>query len=271
MGWLFRPVFVGLGATLLLLSACGSGARSSDTVHKRTSGIQGYSIPNSWHLNGTALSDALCANGLTGTEIEWVPYIGSPVISKGSTSAVYPTQALALIEQNRECGITTMISIANMNGCATQREPDSWFQAQLDYITGTIGPELVMLSPVSEPEMFEPQGKSLRWARLARYNGWQGLFVLPDIGRTRPFWPGLPFDYIDVHYCKLSDLQTGLAQRDPRFIRNTDCGTLVNPGPVVAAELMRQSLDTGSTLLIYDFSAPVPDLATITAMGNEIK
>lgn len=253
----------------LCVAACNSGGGTTNPkpTHKKAPGINGYSAPNSWHLIGLPLSKALCENGHSATEMEWTPYINSPPVCKGTTNATYPIQALAFVNANRSCGITTMISIANWNGCATTQLPDSWMQQQVDYIVNTIGSDHVILSPVSEPPVTDSKAK--RWTQLARNSAWHGLFSLPDLHRSGPLWPGIPYDLIDVHYCKQADLQAGLNQKNPKFIRNTDCGTLVNPGPMASAQLARQAVDTGSNLLIYDFSNPNFDMATIVAMGNE--
>lgn len=239
-------------------------------IHKKAPGFIGYSLPNSWQLNGPALSKALCDNGMSATEIEWTPYINSPPVCHGTTNATYPQQAVDFINLNRACGITTMISIANMNGCATTNLPDTWMTDQVNFIINSIGIDHVILSPISEPDAFEPNGKSLRWAKIARFSQWHGLFSLPDKNGAGPYWTGLPYDLIDQHYCSVAKITAGLNQKNPKFIRNTDCGTLLNPGPVIDAQLTRLAIDTKSNLLIYDFRNPSVDFAGMNAMGIEI-
>lgn len=263
---------------LLLLWACGGGGNAAtEPPPKRAESLIGYGVVNFWHeVEPVSYSRALCNAGLTLTEIEYVPWTGEKQVEcpgkygGGQSYTTFPDRAERLIRENRRCEIATLVNVVNWNSCALRTRDDQWFRDRMGELLA-IGPELVLLSPVSEPwNASDPEGKALRWTRIAR-GLWTGGFVLPgNRAQARPYWSGIPHDFVDLHHCSDDSVRAGLRNPDARLLHNTDCSPVVNPGPERAAGFTRYALDNRTNLLVYGFWDREPDAAVIQAMGAEV-
>ncbi len=255
------------------LSAQEPGAGFWDELNKklrtiRASSLIGYGSVNNWFMiDPHQLGKLLSQNGLTLTGIEYVAWFDEEG-RKGLSVRTDVEAAKRFVNTMRRYSITTLISVVNWNCEVPRKASDEWFQKQVQEIRDRIGTDLVLLLPVSEPD---DSDKAKAWQESAR-SAWPGKIILNGPGgRGRPVLSG-KMDYLDWHWCKDFDAATVLTQIDGiEVVNNTDCGPVVNPGPLRAGSMTRVALEKKAHFLVYDFEGSTIDEAVIKAMGEAIR
>ena len=223
---------------------------------------------NNWFLiDPTQLGKLLSRNGLTPTEIEYIPWFDEDC-RKGLSIRTNMEAAKRFVNVMRTYSTTTLISVVNWNGEAPRKASNEWFLARVREIRDQIGPDLVLLLPVSEPD---DSNKAGEWQETAR-SEWPGKIVLNGPGgRGLPILSG-KMDYLDWHWCSDFNAETVLTQiAGIEVINNTDCGPVVNPGPERAGLMSRTALGKKAHFLIYDLDGAKIDEQVIQAMGEAIQ
>ncbi|HEY3284199.1 MAG TPA: hypothetical protein VGN26_18170 [Armatimonadota bacterium] len=228
----------------------------------------GYGLVNLWYtIDAARLAARLHAAGCNFTEIEYVAWFNEAA-RRGESAETRVRAAQRLVKAMRRRNITTMISLVNWNGSAQRKQDDAWFLERLREIRSVIGPDRVILLPVSEPDGQEG-GKAYRWAEMATRE-WPGLRAgNGDVGRGDPRVPG--FDYVDWHHCDdFTEKTLRLTTAGKPTLNNTDCGPVLNPGPTRAAAMARIALARGAHFGVYGFKDSSIDETVIRALGEEI-
>lgn len=235
---------------------------------QRTPLLIGYGVINLWHtIDPEELAGLLSEAGCTLTEIEYVAWFDERG-RKGLSSETHVAMAKRFVNAMRRQRITTLISLVNWNGEAQRRQSDAWFQERVREISEQIGPERVILLGVSEPDGQE-DGKAHRWMSYA-LEQWKGLKAMyGDGGRGAPRVKG--FDYVDWHHCEdFTEATVRLQTAGGPTINNTDCGPVINPGPIRAGAMARIAVKKGAHFSIYGFEDRAIDKAVINALGDGI-
>jgi len=267
----FFLLFRVLSINLLLAQEPGSGSfvhsvKESGIIRAPT--LIGYGLVNNWFLTDpNQLGELLSRNGLTLTEIEYVPWFDEEG-RKGLSFRTDVEAAKRFVNIMRTYSITTLISLVNWNCEAPRKASNEWFLERVREIKDQINTDLVLLLPVSEPD---DSDKSREWHEIARRE-WPGRMVLNGPGgRGRPLVSG-KMDYLDWHWCIDFDPATVLTQEAGiEVINNTDCGQVVNPGPLRAVQMTRAALGKKAHFLVYDFDGTKIDEEVIQAMGAVIQ
>jgi hypothetical protein len=255
------------------LSAQESGPAFTAAFNKEpgitgTSPLIGFGLVNNWFLiDPHRLGKLLSQNGLTLTGIEYVAWFDEEG-RKGLSVRTDLEAAQRFVKVMRSYSVTTLISVVNWNCEVPRKASDEWFLKQVREIRDQIGLDLVLLLPVSEPDGSD---KARAWQEMARKE-WPGKIVLNGPGgRGVPNISG-KMDYLDWHWCKDFDANTVLTQIEGiEVINNTDCGPVVNPGPLRAGVLTGAALKKKAHFLVYDFDGAKIDEAVIQAMGEVIR
>lgn len=250
------------------LSPAFSAQPNKETGIIRTSTLIGYGLVNNWFLiDPHHLGKLLSRNGLTLTEIEYVAWFDEEG-RKGLSLRTDLEAAKRFVTIMRTYSITTLISIVNWNCEAPRKASNEWFLKQIQDIKNHIGTSLVLLLPVSEPD---GSNKAREWQETAK-SEWPGKIVLNGPGgRDLPNLTGKT-DFLDWHWCKDFDPATVLAQVSGiEVINNTDCGPVVNPGPLRAGLMTRAALGQKAHFLVYDFDGSKIDEPVIHAIGEAIR
>lgn len=258
----------------LLLAACGKSHSTSTTgpgevsaarvPSKRASTLVGYGLANGWPTaDAPQLATLLASNGLTLTEIEYIPF--------DDLGQINPARTAAFVAAMRARGITTFINVANWNGDRQTAQDERWFRQRVREIRAVVGTAGVVLQGLSEPEVRPrdlPRGSE--WQRIARQE-WDGGFVVYARHSKTPFYAAGPYDYIDTHHCQVARMVDFMRSAGPQLINNTDCTPLIATrlGAGVAGRLTRQAVDHGTNLLIYDYERSAPSEAIVREMGSE--
>ena len=182
----FITLMVCLLAIILLsrsLSAQGPGPDYFAGLNKEPeitlpASLIGYSLVNNWfRIDPHKLGKLLSQNGLTLTGIEYVAWFDEEG-RKGLSVQTDLDAAHRFITIMRSYSITTLISVVNWNCEVPRKASDEWFLKQVRDIRDKIGPEKVLLLPVSEPDNSE---KARAWRGTARRE-WPGKIVLNGLG-----------------------------------------------------------------------------------------
>lgn len=244
------------------------GRPFGDLQSHRTLPLIGYGVVNHWfRIDPDRLGALLVRNGLNLTGIEYVPWFDET--GRGGFSLQNDLEAAKrFVNRMRTYRVTTLISIVNWNGEAQRKASNEWFLERVREIRDQIGTDLVLLLPVSEPD---GSSKATEWQALAREN-WPGKMVLNGPGgRGRPGISG-KMDYLDWHWCRDFDATTVMIKVDGlEVINNTDCGPVVNPGPLRAAQMTRAAWEKKAHFLIYDFEGKQIDEKVIQAIGEVLR
>jgi hypothetical protein len=234
----------------------------------RASTLIGYGLVNNWFLiDPDQLGKLLSRNGLTLTEIEYVAWFDDEG-RKGLSIRTDVEAAKRFVTIMRRYSITTLISVVNWNCEVPRKASNEWFLKQVQEIIDQIGPDLVLLLPISEPD---DSKKAKEWQETAR-SEWPGKIVLNGPGGR-----GLPehtrkMDFLDWHWCKDFDPAMVLAQLSGiEVINNTDCGPVINPGPLRAGLMTLAALGKKAHFLVYDFDGSKIDEPVIHAMVEAIR
>lgn len=233
----------------------------------RTPPLIGYGLVNNWFLiDSHKLGKLLSQNGLTLTGIEYVAWFDEEG-RKGQSIRTDLEAAKQFVKVMRSYSVTTLIIVVNWNSEGPRKASDDWFLKQVREIRDQIGPEKVLLLPVSEPDGSD---KAKAWQASARRE-WPGKIVLNGPGgRGIPNISGKT-DYLDWHWCKDFDFDTVLTQIDGiEVINNTDCGPVINPGSIRAGIMTSAAFKKKAHFMVYDFEGVKIDEAVIQAMGQAI-
>jgi hypothetical protein len=281
-------------AAALVVSACGdlplerprgeaAGVAEGAFSRSSASTLIGYGVANGWqHVDPGWFAQVLAQNGLTLTVVEAVPWDawvsgGDPAreiedhrcACDGTCEQVsHPGQLERFVEEMRNWGITTLVSLVNWNACVARRSDDEWFRDRLDEVL-RLGPDGVILAPVTEP--WSAPSTPRRWTEMAHAE-WPGLLALPSLGGSspEPLW-NMSHDFVDLHHCRDDQMVESLGREDPRLLNSSDCTPTGDPGPDRAASWTREAVEKGGHLVVFNYRhAARPNLATIEAMGREI-
>lgn len=253
---------------------CGGGTGSSP---ERATYPASVSAVNGWPLiDPNEYAKDLSDNGLGLVELEGFPWVdrSSPCDDAHPTNCgdPYRVQRRALLKAMSAHKITVYINLSNANSTFARRMTDAQVLDEVQSINSDVAATgaTVWLGPLSEPWVWHGSGPQHR-AEIIRA-AWAGVFVVADYGANqalgRPYFDGVRYDYLEVHPCALNDALSAM-QRGSFVV--TDCSPILNPGPEVSAGLLRQAMQAGRPLVIYDHFAVKPDVGTMVAMGAEIR
>lgn len=264
----------------LVAVACSHPSSTSEenqSLCRGTPHALSVALPNGWPgIDAEAYGSALESSCENLTLIEALPWFDR----SGECDARHPDLCTESFPEVRRAflrsmsahGIRTVVTSENMNAYGPRQKSDEWFRSLIRSIredAEVVGLDNVILGAPSEP--WASPAIAERRARIAREE-WPGLFIVPDRGANHatgmPYYPGFSYDYLEVHPCTVQDALRSIRMGVP-ILTVTDCGPVLNPGPVVSAELARSAKDLGSPLIIYDFRATEPDYATIHAIGGD--
>lgn len=147
--------------------------KKPETKYKRAPALIGYGKVDEYdEVDANALADALQQNGLTLTQIEYV--FGSDGGEGWRRKMTWNLDKVRqFVEAMRRCGITTLITIFNINA-QTGHLDDAFYRDRVREVA-SLGTTLILLEPVSEPWMGDSE-KARRWFEIAKQE-WKGPLV----------------------------------------------------------------------------------------------
>jgi hypothetical protein len=248
----------------------------------------GYGAVNSWmNVDAVALASSLKTAGLNMTQIE---YLGNMAMPTAQSEAALRPKLKTFVTAMRAQGITTMVTIANLNAPYIKTLPVSFFTSIIDYMASTtqIGPDRVILEPVDGLSSPDDQVESnvtlvnTKANPIVAYAGgvWKGDLSY-DMINSKAVAPA-NFRIADYALQSLMDtpvsspgsgkisLVTTYSEDLRAQLSDGNASSPVFNSASVAAWAC-SNIKKGYSVSVYGATHPTPDQATISALGAVFK
>lgn len=278
-----------VASALVFALSCGQGGGSRDPqvscADPRPISVNAVNV---WPgLDPVAYAAEQSDNCASVVHIEAFPWMDR----SGACDAAHPTlctetyrvERRAFLAAMADREITTLVTSQNVNAYGPWTLGKAAFRQHMIEIredAAAVGFSRVWVGAPSEPWMFNRRWRirleddgPLERTLVAR-SEWPGTFVLADKGAGKatgkPYFPGVAFDYLEVHPCSIADTYESL-RFGGKTLTVTDCGAVLVPDQQTTKALASEAIRLGVPLLFYDHFALQPDVASMRALGDVLR